>query len=121
MDGAEREALGLAEPVRLPRTIGAARAALLADGGMRAMLGDEFVETYVKVNEVRRSDPSVSLRCSASADGSWRGVGRTVADPGDVHAGRGRERDGAQAGGVLLRYETEKSCNIITCPAPPSS
>ena len=52
MSEAEREAVGLADAVRLPGTIGEARSALAADEVMKEMLGEDFVNDYLGVNEV---------------------------------------------------------------------
>lgn len=52
MSIAERTAVGLANAVKLPQTIRDARASLGADMGMKDLLGEDFVETYLNVNEV---------------------------------------------------------------------
>ncbi|CDO77530.1 hypothetical protein BN946_scf184912.g29 [Trametes cinnabarina] len=46
----EREAVGLANPTRLPTDIAKARDALRADAVMKEVLGAHFVETYIAVN-----------------------------------------------------------------------
>lgn len=48
----ERRAVGLENAVKLPQTIQDARASLGADVGMKGLLGEEFVETYLSVNEL---------------------------------------------------------------------
>ncbi|KAH9834983.1 FLU1-II [Rhodofomes roseus] len=48
----ERKAVGLENPLRLPRTVGDARERLQEDEQLREMLGDEFVTKYVAVNKV---------------------------------------------------------------------
>ena len=53
MSEAERAAVGLKDAVRLPGTIVDARKALVGDEEMVGMLGKEFVEKYILVNEVR--------------------------------------------------------------------
>lgn len=50
----ERRALGVEGAGRLPRTIEQARRNLEQDEELRAVFGDDFVEKYVAVNEVRR-------------------------------------------------------------------
>ncbi|KAI0943154.1 hypothetical protein AcW1_002860 [Taiwanofungus camphoratus] len=52
MDEAERRAVGLENPGRLPRTIRDARGLLSADGVLKSALGEEFVRKYLAVNEV---------------------------------------------------------------------
>ncbi|TFY57374.1 hypothetical protein EVJ58_g7058 [Rhodofomes roseus] len=47
----ERKAVGLENPLRLPRTVGDARERLQEDEQLREMLGDEFVTKYVAVLE----------------------------------------------------------------------
>ena len=52
MSIAERTAVGLENAVKLPRTAKEARAFLGADKVLKSALGEEFVETYLSVNEV---------------------------------------------------------------------
>ncbi|PIL27396.1 hypothetical protein GSI_10544 [Ganoderma sinense ZZ0214-1] len=52
MSTAERTAVGLENAVKLPQTIREARASLGADNVMKSALGEEFVETYLSVNEL---------------------------------------------------------------------
>ncbi|KAI0635034.1 FLU1-II [Trametes polyzona] len=51
MNAQEKAAVGLANASRLPTTIASARATLKADEAMRSMLGANFVDTYIAVNE----------------------------------------------------------------------
>ncbi|KAI0324637.1 FLU1-II [Cubamyces sp. BRFM 1775] len=51
MSERERGEVGLANPTRLPGDIAAARKALAADEVMRGVLGAEFVDAYISVNE----------------------------------------------------------------------
>ncbi|KAI8986824.1 FLU1-II [Trametes punicea] len=51
MSEGERAAVGLADPVRLPRSIADARKALVADEVLRDVLGGSFVDAYISVNE----------------------------------------------------------------------
>ncbi|KAI0826976.1 glutamine synthetase/guanido kinase [Trametes gibbosa] len=52
MSAAERAAVGLANPLRLPQNVADARKALAADEVMKDVLGAHFVDTYLAVNEV---------------------------------------------------------------------
>ena len=49
----ERKAVGLENPGRLPKTIHEARSLLLANKELSQILGEDFVQRYVAVNEVR--------------------------------------------------------------------
>lgn len=51
----ERKAVGLENPGRLPGTIRDARALLVANKELSQVLGENFVEKYIAMNEVRRS------------------------------------------------------------------
>ncbi|KAI0777535.1 FLU1-II [Trametes elegans] len=51
MSQEERAAVGLADPLRLPKTIEDARRAFAADQIMTSALGAEFVKTYIGINE----------------------------------------------------------------------
>ncbi|KAH9855703.1 FLU1-II [Lenzites betulinus] len=51
MSAEERAAVGLANPLRLPQTVADARRALAADETVRDVLGTNFVDTYLSVNE----------------------------------------------------------------------
>lgn len=62
MDESERKAVGLENPGRLPKTIRDARGLLVADHELSQVLGKNFVEKYVAVNEVRRFIHSGSER-----------------------------------------------------------
>ncbi|KAI0646184.1 FLU1-II [Trametes meyenii] len=47
----ERVMLGVSSALRLPKTITDARKALAADEHLNSVLGEEFVDTYIRVNE----------------------------------------------------------------------
>ena len=68
MSAEERRALGLADAVRLPGTIAEAREALKGDAVMRRMLGEEFVEGYLGVNEVSGARAARGAREGCCAD-----------------------------------------------------
>ena len=101
----ERRAVGLENAVKLPQTIQDARASLGADVGMKGLLGEEFVETYLSVNEV-----SLRVDVCASFDILLTGL-FPVAD-GEVHDGQGREGDGEENCGVLL-MDVTRICSIM--------
>ncbi|KAH9921802.1 glutamine synthetase guanido kinase [Fomitopsis serialis] len=52
MSDAERKAVGLENPLRLPRTVGDARQLLQGDQYLREKLGEEFVTKYAAVNKL---------------------------------------------------------------------
>ncbi|KAI0642082.1 FLU1-II [Trametes meyenii] len=51
MTSEERATFGVSNPLRLPKTITDARNALAADENLKSVLGEEFVNTYIRVNE----------------------------------------------------------------------
>ncbi|OBZ77907.1 Protein fluG [Grifola frondosa] len=67
MDEAERCAVGLENPGRLPKTIAEARMLLEVDLVLRSALGEDFVEGYVAVNEVSW----IEVRRRTVADELW--------------------------------------------------
>ena len=71
MNEEEKRAVGLANPLRLPRSIGDARKLFAADGVMQGIFGKEFIEKYIGTNEV-----SLALMTHGHRDSSayrhWR-------------------------------------------------
>ena len=89
MSEEERRAVGLGNPLRLPRTVADARGLFQQDVYLREKLGDEFVTKYSAVNKVR-----LVLGC--------RIVLKYVLVHGGAHDPLERGRGRAAAGRILL-------------------